>query len=123
VLQNLEMAIAAALGGLGVAMADLHLVRDELASGALAAPFGLVVGEGTGYFLVAERGRLGEPKLAAFRDWLLAEAAADAARSRPPRSLRHLRRRDPGPAAPSGSGGSSRTIRGSLTGRGAQGGV
>lgn len=83
VLQNLEMAIAAALGGLGVAMADLHLVRDELASGALAAPFGLVVGEGTGYFLIAERGRLGEPKLAAFRDWLLAEAAADAARQPP----------------------------------------
>jgi DNA-binding transcriptional LysR family regulator len=60
------------------AKADLCLVRDELASGALVAPFDLVVSEGTGYVLFAARGRLEEPKLAAFRDWLLAEAAADA---------------------------------------------
>jgi LysR family glycine cleavage system transcriptional activator len=73
------MAIAAAAGGLGVAMADLHLIRGELASGALVAPFDLVLGEDTGYLLFAERGRFGEPNLAAFRDWLLAEAAADGA--------------------------------------------
>lgn len=82
VFQTLEMAIAAAVGGLGVAMADLHLVRDELSSGALVTPFDLVVSEGTGYFLFVERGRFEEPKVAAFRDWLLAEAAADAARWR-----------------------------------------
>lgn len=78
VFQTLEVAIAAAVGGLGVAMADLHLVRDELASGALVAPLDLVLDEGAAYFLIAERGRFGEPKVAAFRDWLLAEAAADA---------------------------------------------
>jgi LysR family transcriptional regulator, glycine cleavage system transcriptional activator len=75
---TLEMAIAAAAGGLGVALADLHLIRGELASGALVAPFDLVLSDGTGYFLFAERGRLAEPNLVAFRDWLLAEAAADA---------------------------------------------
>jgi len=80
--QTLEMAIAAALGGLGVAMADLHLVRDELSSGALVAPFELVVTEETGYFLFAEQGRFEEPKVAAFRDWLLSEAAAEPTRQR-----------------------------------------
>jgi LysR family glycine cleavage system transcriptional activator len=94
---TLEMAISAAIGGLGVAMVDLLLVRDELAQGVLVAPFERVVREGTGYLLVAERGRLEEPALAAFRDWLDAEVAADeadwgAARdgfspSRPPSSV------------------------------------
>ena len=76
---TLEMAISAAIGGLGVAMVDLLLVQDELAQGILVAPFDLVVREGTGYLLVAERGRLDEPALAAFRHWLYAEVAADEA--------------------------------------------
>ena len=76
---TLEMAISAAIGGLGVAMVDLLLVRDELAQGILVAPFDLVVREGTGYLLVAERGRLAEPHMVAFRDWLAAEVAADEA--------------------------------------------
>jgi LysR family glycine cleavage system transcriptional activator len=77
VFPTLEMATAAAVGGLGVAMADLHLVREELAAGTLVAPFELTVSEGTGYFLFALRGRLEEPKLAAFRDWLQAESVTD----------------------------------------------
>jgi LysR family transcriptional regulator, glycine cleavage system transcriptional activator len=77
VFETLEMVIAAALGGLGVGMTDLHLAQDELSSGALVAPFDLVVSEETGYFLSAKRGRFEEPNVAAFRDWLLAEAAAD----------------------------------------------
>lgn len=74
--QTLEMATAAAIGGLGVAIVDLHLIRAELASGVLVAPFELVLSEGTGYYVAAARGRLAEPKLAAFVDWLLAEMAA-----------------------------------------------
>src|SRR5690242_3909209 len=75
--QQLEMAARAAAAGLGVAITDLRLFRDELASGRLAAPFGPVVSEDTGYLLFAERGRFAEPGVTAFRDWLLAEAAAD----------------------------------------------
>jgi hypothetical protein len=73
----MEMAVGAAAGGLGVTVADLHLFRDELSTGRLVAPFGLVLSDDTGLFLFAERGRFEEPKLAAFRDWLLAEVAAD----------------------------------------------
>ena len=77
---TLEMAIAAAIGGLGVAMVDLELIRDELAVGALAVPFEFVLQDGTGYYLIARHGRLDEPKVAAFSHWLLAEAAAGQGR-------------------------------------------
>lgn len=56
-------------------MADLHLVADELADGRLVTPFNLVLRDGTGYVLLAEQGRLVEPRLALFRDWLVAELA------------------------------------------------
>ena len=46
--------------------ADLHVIRHELASGALVAPFDLVVSEATGHFVFAERGRFEEPYVAAF---------------------------------------------------------
>lgn len=64
---HMEMAVRAAVQGLGVAIADLHLVREEIESGALIAPFDIVVSESTGYFLVCERDRLDEPGIAALR--------------------------------------------------------
>ena len=70
---TMEMAVGAAMGGVGVAIADVNLVHEELASGRLAAPFPLILRDGSGYLLITERGRFGEPKIAAFRDWLLAE--------------------------------------------------
>ena len=73
VFQTLDLATSAAVGGLGVAMADLHLVDQELADGRLVAPFDLVLRDGTGYVLLAETGRLAEPRLAVFRDWLTDE--------------------------------------------------
>jgi LysR family glycine cleavage system transcriptional activator len=60
-------------------MADLLLVQDELESGQLVAPFDLVVSEDTGYYLFCQRGRFEEPKIAAFRDWIIAEAKAGEA--------------------------------------------
>jgi LysR family glycine cleavage system transcriptional activator len=74
VFSTLELAMAAAIGGLGVAMADLDLVQSELATGVLVAPFDLVLRDGNGYFIISRRGRFEEPAIAAFRDWLLAEA-------------------------------------------------
>jgi LysR family glycine cleavage system transcriptional activator len=74
---TMETAVRAAVGGLGVAIADLHLIGEEFASGALVAPFELCVSEDTGYFLVCQRGRLAEPNIAALRDWCIAEAKAD----------------------------------------------
>jgi LysR family glycine cleavage system transcriptional activator len=75
--ESMEMAVNAAVGGLGVAMADLYLIPRELDSGALVAPLNLVASDNTGYFLFCRRGCLGEPGIVAIRDWLLAESQAD----------------------------------------------
>jgi LysR family glycine cleavage system transcriptional activator len=83
VFHTLDMTAAAAAGGLGVAIADRNFIGDDLATGRLVAPFDLVVTEETGYFLFTEKGRFAEPKIARFRDWLLAEVAAENANQRP----------------------------------------
>jgi LysR family glycine cleavage system transcriptional activator len=75
--ETMEMAIQAAVGGLGVAIADLYLVGDELAARLLVAPFDVVTGDGAGYFILGRRGRFADPTIAAFRDWLMSEAKAD----------------------------------------------
>jgi LysR family glycine cleavage system transcriptional activator len=75
--ETMELAARAAVEGLGVAIADLYLVREELAAGTLVAPFELRVSDDTGYFVFFRRSRRAEPAIIAFRDWVLAEAAAD----------------------------------------------
>lgn len=72
---TLDMAVGAAVGGMGVAIADLNLIRGELATGTLVAPFDIVIEDGSGYFVLTEPNRVDEPKIATFRAWLLAEAA------------------------------------------------
>lgn len=69
------MAIDAAESGMGVAITREAQVQDALRSGRLVAPFrrDLLRGEGC-YFLTLPRHR-DEPHIAAFRDWLLNEAA------------------------------------------------
>lgn len=74
---TLDLAVRAAASGLGVAIGDLGLIRNELETGQVVAPFDQVLREGTGYLLIALKGRFKEPKIAAFRDWLLEEAKAD----------------------------------------------
>lgn len=79
VFATMEMALGAAVGGLGVTVGDLHLVQEELAAGTIVAPFDIVLSEGTGYFVLLEPGRRQEPRIRAFCDWLMAESAADVA--------------------------------------------
>ena len=73
----MEMALGAAIGGLGVTIGDLYLVQEELAAGSLVAPFDRLLSEGSGYFLLLEPGRRQDPRMRAFCDWVLAESAAD----------------------------------------------
>ena len=75
--ETMEMAVQAAVGGLGITIADLYLVRDELAAGSLVAPFDFVMGDDTSYSILCRRGRSAEPAIAAFRDWLISEARKD----------------------------------------------
>lgn len=70
-----DMAVRAAAGGHGVAIGDLTLIAEELAAGQLVAPFDLVLSGDSGYYFLCSPARAAEPKIALFRDWLLAEAA------------------------------------------------
>lgn len=74
----LDMALRAAEAGRGIAMADLNLIGDDLASGRLVAPWPDVVASGMDYVLVA-RDRADKPAIGLFRDWLVEEARATVA--------------------------------------------
>ena len=72
------MAIQAALEGLGVALGRFHLVEADLAAGRLVAPFDMVVPQDAGYYIVAPETTADSPKIARFRDWLIASATPGA---------------------------------------------
>ena len=75
-----SMVVQAAIEGHGVALADRVLVEDDLAAGRLVMPFKLSLPGPTRfcYFLVSPESTADLPKIVAFRDWILAEAAAQA---------------------------------------------
>jgi LysR family glycine cleavage system transcriptional activator len=51
-------------------------VEAELAAGRLVAPFDLELPDECAYYFVAPDATADQPKLAAFRTWLVAEVAA-----------------------------------------------
>jgi LysR family glycine cleavage system transcriptional activator len=69
--------VASALAGQGVALGSPIFFAQEIAQGRLVAPFDITANYGGGYWLAypAERRRV--RKIVAFRDWILAQAAAD----------------------------------------------
>jgi LysR family glycine cleavage system transcriptional activator len=71
------MEVASAMAGSGVALGSPIFFARELAEGRLVMPFDVVARYTGGYWLAypSERARL--RKIAAFRDWVLAQAAAD----------------------------------------------
>ncbi len=78
-----ELAIRAAIEGQGVALGEQLLVADDLAAGRLVYPFdpALNIYPDFGYYFVCPPERRAEPKIAAFRDWVLRQVAAP---TRPP---------------------------------------
>jgi LysR family glycine cleavage system transcriptional activator len=76
VLDNQVMEANAAFAGVGIAMMSPMFWRDELASGRLVQPFPHLHVDGRSHWLVYPEGRRSQPKIAALRDWLLAEVAA-----------------------------------------------
>jgi LysR family glycine cleavage system transcriptional activator len=70
--------IQAAIEGMGVALGRSSLVLDDLAARRLVSPFGPPVKSGFNYYLVCPRERITEPKLARFREWLVAQARDQA---------------------------------------------
>jgi LysR family transcriptional regulator, glycine cleavage system transcriptional activator len=73
-----SMSIEAAVDGVGVALARTALVAQDLVAGRLVQPFGPALKAPFAYYIVCPEAVGNRPKLRAFRDWLLAEAAEDA---------------------------------------------
>ncbi len=71
------LAYAAALDGLGVALASKPLVAKAIAQGRLVAPFDIAVGQHFAYYLVIPAAIVERPAVAAFRHWLLEESRAE----------------------------------------------
>lgn len=71
--------VAAALANGGVAIGSPVMFAAEIAAGRLAQPFEVYIGDTGGYWLAYPKDRRRARKIAAFRDWILAEVVADAA--------------------------------------------
>ena len=71
----------AAMAGQGVAILNPFFFADEIASGRLVQLSDLVLEDKRGYWLVYPTVRRRLPKIQAFRDWALGEAARDTAQS------------------------------------------
>jgi LysR family transcriptional regulator, glycine cleavage system transcriptional activator len=76
------MVIDAAIDGQGVALARTTLAAWDLLNGRLLRPFAAALPLSRTYWIVCPKAAAKLPKIAAFRDWLLAEAADDACRLR-----------------------------------------
>jgi LysR family glycine cleavage system transcriptional activator len=80
VLDNQIMEANAAFAGAGIAMMSPMFWRAELATGRLIQPFPQLHVSDRSHWLVYPEGRRSQPKIAAFRDWILAQAREERAR-------------------------------------------
>jgi LysR family glycine cleavage system transcriptional activator len=66
------MTVQAAIDGFGVAMGRTSYVEADIAKGRLVVPFKITLPANAGFYLVCPEATADTPKLAAFRQWLLA---------------------------------------------------
>ena len=66
------MVVQAAIDGIGVAIGRTSYVQDDIAKGRLVVPFKITLPADAGFYLVSPEARADTPKLAAFRQWLIA---------------------------------------------------
>ncbi|GLR84245.1 transcriptional regulator GcvA [Bradyrhizobium iriomotense] len=77
VLNRASMVIDAAINGQGIALARTTLAAWDLINGRLVLPFPESLPVSKTYWIVCPKVTAALPKIATFRDWLLAEAATD----------------------------------------------
>ena len=83
VMNRASMVIDAAINGQGIALARTTLAAWDLLNGRLVRPFPEALRLSKSYWIICPTATAALPKIATFRDWLLAEAAQD---------LRHLQK-------------------------------
>ncbi|MDA0184026.1 LysR substrate-binding domain-containing protein [Solirubrobacter phytolaccae] len=71
-----SLAIDAALGGQGIALASRHFVERDLAAGRLVNPFGAALDRDAGFYVVTPRRPRHPGPTAAVKAWLLSHARA-----------------------------------------------
>lgn len=81
-----NLTLQAVAQGLGVGLARTLLAAEAMASGQLICPFGPALPLSANYYIVCPESSAQDPDIVAFRDWLLAEAAASAALIKIPRA-------------------------------------
>jgi len=77
VLDQASMAIDAAIDGQGVVLTRTALAAWDLIGGRLVRPFDIALPASYGYWIVCAKTTAKLPKIVAFSEWLLAEAADD----------------------------------------------
>jgi LysR family glycine cleavage system transcriptional activator len=77
VMNRASMVIDAAINGQGVALARTTLAAWDLLNGRLVRPFPEALRLSKSYWVICPKATAALPKIATFRDWLLAEAAQD----------------------------------------------
>ena len=77
VLNRASMLIDAAIDGQGIALARTALAAWDLINGRLVRPVGISLRMTNTYWIVCPRAASNVPKIKAFRNWVLAEAAED----------------------------------------------
>ena len=93
ILNQASMAIDAAVDGQGVALARTALAAWDLIGGRLVRPFDIAMPVSFAYWIVCSKTVAKLPKIVAFSDWLLGEAAEDA------RQLERLKSKQPARAS------------------------
>ena len=78
IFNHASMLIDAAIEGQGVALARTTLAATDLLNERLARPFSVALPLSKTFWIICPKATRNLPKLAVFREWLLAEAAADA---------------------------------------------
>ena len=77
IIDDPTVVLQAAIGGQGVALVSASIIRGELESGRLVKPFDVDLDADNAYYLVAPPRAFEHPNVQAFRDFLLAEIAAE----------------------------------------------
>lgn len=76
--ESSSLAYQAAIEGVGVAIAQVPLVLDELRSGQLVVPFPVATPDDEVYNLIWPNRSPRNPKFPSFRDWIMSEASQTA---------------------------------------------
>src|SRR5215475_7564087 len=80
VLNSASMLIDAAIDGHGIALARTALAAWDLLNGRLVRPLGVSLRMANTYWIVCPKAAANVPKIARFRNWVLAEAVEDTRR-------------------------------------------